>query len=43
MELKITGVGADDAAKRTDEINKWVIFQSCTPFTDCICEINITQ
>ena len=29
----ITGVGADGAAKRTDERNKVVIFKSCASFT----------
>ena len=41
--ITITGVGADDAAKRLDRRNKWVIFKNCAPFTDCISEINNTQ
>ena len=41
--ITITGVGADDAAKRLDEINKEVIFKNCAPFTDCKSEINNTQ
>ena len=32
----ITGMEADDAAKRTDERNKVVIFKSCAPFTACL-------
>ena len=39
----ITGAGADDAAKRVDEINKGVIFKNCEPITDCISEVNNTQ
>ena len=38
--ITITGAGADDAAKRLDEINKGVIFKNCAPFTDCISERN---
>ena len=41
--ITITGVEADDAAKRLDGRNKWVIFKNCAPFTDCISEINNTQ
>ena len=32
----------DDNAKRLDERNKEVIFKNCSPFTDCISEINNT-
>ena len=41
--IAITGPGADNAAKRIDERQKEVIFKNCTPFTDCISEINNTQ
>ena len=41
--VTITGEGADDAGKWTDEINKRVIFKNCTPFSDCISKINNTQ
>ena len=41
--ITITGEGAGDNAKRLDERNKGVIFKSCTPFTDCISEINNTK
>ena len=41
--IKITGEGADDAAKQLDEINKGVIFENCAQFTGCISEINNTQ
>ena len=36
--ITITGAGANDAAKRTDERNKGVIFKICAPFNDCISE-----
>ena len=35
--------GEDDNAKRLDQRNKRVIFKNCSPFTDCIREINNTQ
>ena len=41
--IAITGAGADDATKRTDERNKGVIFKNCAPFTDCISIISNTQ
>ena len=41
--ITITGVGADDAAKRLDRRNTRVIFKNCAPFTDCISEVNDTQ
>ena len=41
--ITVTGAGADDAAKRSDERNKGVMFKNCAPFTDCIREINNTQ
>ena len=37
------GAGADDAAKRSGERNKGLIFKNCASFTDCISEINNTQ
>ena len=41
--ITITGEGADDAAKQADERDKGVIFKNCTPFTECISNINNTQ
>ena len=41
--ILISGAGADNAAKRTDERNKGVIFKNCATFTDCISERNNTQ
>ena len=41
--IKITGVGADAAARQADERDKGVVFKNCAPFTDCISEINNTQ
>ena len=41
--ITITGVRADDAAKRLDERNKRVIFENSAPFTECISNINNTQ
>ena len=41
--ITITGVGADDAAKRLDKRDKGVIFKNFAPFTDCISEINNIQ
>ena len=41
--IKSSGSGDDDAAKKADEINKGVIFKTCAPFTDCISNINNTQ
>ena len=40
--ITITGAGVD-AAKRTDERNKGVLFKNCAPFTECISEINNTR
>ena len=39
----VTGAGDDDAAKRTDERNKGVIFKHFPPFTNCISNVNNTQ
>ena len=41
--IKIARVGENNGARESDERNKRVIFEYCTPFTDCICEINNTQ
>ena len=41
--ITITGVGADDAAKRLNERNKGVIFKNCALITDSISKINNTQ
>ena len=41
--ITITGVEADDPAKRADERNRGVIFENCVPFTNSINEINNTQ
>ena len=41
--LTVAGAGADDAARATNRNNKQAIFKNCTPFVDCIIEINNTQ
>ena len=41
--ITIEGAGADAAARQADERDKGVIFKNCTPFTNCISEINNTQ
>ena len=41
--IKITGAGDDDAAKKSNERNKGVMFKNSAPFSDCISEINYTQ
>ena len=41
--ITITGPGADDNARETDERNKRVIFKDFAPFTDWITEINNNQ
>ena len=42
--ITITAGGDNDAAKKSDERNKGVIFNEClAPFNDCISEINNTQ
>ena len=41
--IRITGTGADHAARQVDERNKGVTFRNCAPFTNCISEINNTQ
>ena len=42
-KFTITGAGDDEAARQADERNKGVVFKNCTPFTNCISEINNTQ
>ena len=42
-KITITGEGADDAARQTDERDKGVAFKNCVPFINCISEINNTQ
>ena len=39
----ITGAGADAAARQADERDKGVAFKNCSPFTNCISEINNAQ
>ena len=34
------GTGADIAVREVDEKNKEVIFKNCSPFSDCISQIN---
>ena len=41
--ITIIREGDNDAAKRTDERNKGLIFKNCASFTDCISEINNAQ
>ena len=41
--IKITGAGANDAAKQFDERTKEVIFKNCAPLTEYISEISNTQ
>ena len=38
--ITVTGEGADNAAKLTDERNKAVIFKNCPQFTEGIIKIN---
>ena len=42
-KMAITGEGADDAAKRTDEIDEGAVFKNCAPFTNCTSERNNAQ
>ena len=42
-KFTITAAGDDEAARQADERNKGVVFKNCTPFTNCISEINNTQ
>ena len=41
--ITINGIGADAAARRADERDKGVAFKNCSPFTNCLSEINNTQ
>ena len=41
--IKITGAGADAAAKQADEIDKGVKFKSCATFINRKSEINNTE
>ena len=41
--ILFTGEGADAPARQADERDKKVTFKNCTPFTDCMSEINNTQ
>ena len=41
--ITITGTGADAAARQADKRDKEVVFKNCSPFTNCISEINNTQ
>ena len=42
-KITITGAGDDAAARQADERDKGVAFKNCTPFTNCVSEINNTQ
>ena len=39
----VVGAGVETAARAADRNNKQVLFKNCTPFTDCISEINNSQ
>ena len=41
--IRVTGEGDDAAARQADEREKGVAFKNCTPFTNCVSEINNTQ
>ena len=41
--ITVNGIGADAAARRSDEREKRAAFKNCAPFTNCISEINKTQ
>ena len=41
--IRITGAGGDIPARLADKKNKGKTFENCTPYTDCISEINNTQ
>ena len=41
--ITIEGAGADAAARQADERDEGVAFKNCTPFTNCITEINNTN
>ena len=42
-KITITGAGDDTVARQTDERDKGVAFKNCSPFTNCISEINNIQ
>ena len=37
-KIRVTGAGADVAARQADERDKGVAFKNCAPFTNCIRE-----
>ena len=41
--ITVNGRGADAAARQADERDKGISFKNCTPFINCISEINNTQ
>ena len=41
--IEMEGARVDDAAKRSDERNKGVVFKNRAPFIECISEVNNTQ
>ena len=41
--ITIAGSGDDAAARQADERDKGIAFKNCTPFTNCISEMNNTQ
>ena len=43
VTIKITGAGADDAARQADKRDQGVMFKNCAPFTYCKTEINNTD
>ena len=42
-KITITGAGADAAPRQADQRDKGVAFKNCTPFINCISEINNMQ
>ena len=42
-KITITGEGDDAAARQADKRDKGTAFKNCSPFTNCITEINHTQ
>ena len=43
VTITVTGEGANDDAKRSNERDREVIIKNCAPFSDCISEINNTE
>ena len=41
--ITVVGQEADAAVRTADRNNKQATFKNCTPFTDCINEINNTK